>query len=338
VQSDSAKFGNFIVWACLLSWYWIAAFVNSKGVSWWLAIVVAGSVLVVAGSVIGQSIRVAKWINANRRCEHGVRAGKTGRCDTCEAIAQRAAQKQMIVKESEALQLREKQRLSEAWLSNAESYFKMKSQEFETAVAVLFRKLDYKVLQTPFSNDGGKDAVVWKDGKKYLIECKRYAEGQSIGRRDLQILVAAMLEEKAAGGIYVNTGRFTETAVAYALQNRIDLYDRNRLPALVNKAYGVPVGATRADVMCPECGQIHSLALGTTGTCRNGHRIANNLRMEDMSVLGSLEPPRCKKCGREMKVVKGSRGPFWGCSQYPACKSSQPIMGKAERFRGRWGR
>ena len=67
----------------------------------------------------------------------------------------------------------------------------MGSKEFEDSIAKVFRKLGYRVTQTPYSRDGGKDAIAWKDNKKYVIECKRYGTGSSVGRRDLQILLAA---------------------------------------------------------------------------------------------------------------------------------------------------
>jgi len=31
----------------------------------------------------------------------------------------------------------------------------------------------------------------------------------------------------------------------------------------------------------------------------------------------------CPKCGGYMKIVRGRRGPFLGCSNYPNCKSSK---------------
>src|SRR5690606_27830884 len=42
---------------------------------------------------------------------------------------------------------------------------------FEDAIAELFRALGYKVQQTPYVNDGGKEAIAFKNGKKYAIEC-----------------------------------------------------------------------------------------------------------------------------------------------------------------------
>lgn len=35
--------------------------------------------------------------------------------------------------------------------------------------------------------------------------------------------------------------------------------------------------------------------------------------------------PACPKCGQDMKLRKSSRGPFWGCSNYPECDGLRKI-------------
>jgi hypothetical protein len=212
----------------------------------------------------------------------------------------------------------------------------MGSQEFERAIVELFRRLGYKVEGTPFSNDRGKDAIAWKDGKKYLIECKRYAENNDIGRRDLQIFMAAMHEEKAVSGFYINTGRFARTAAPYASENQIELYDRKRFAMLVNEAYPIPESAQNATVMCLECGLAVSLPVEsspTMGRCKNGHEVGNEIIESNFTVMEAVERPRCPKCGSQMKIVNGYRGAFWGCSQYPRCKSSQRVGRRYKHFR-----
>ena len=89
-------------------------------------------------------------------------------------------------------------------------------QQFEDAIAQLFRSLGYQVKQTPRSGDGGKDAILVKDGAKYALECKRYSEATPIGRPHLQKFFAAMHDEGADGGFYVNTGVFSRQAVESA--------------------------------------------------------------------------------------------------------------------------
>ena len=60
--------------------------------------------------------------------------------------------------------------------------------------------MGYDVEQTPYTNDGGRDAVAQKDGRVFLIECKRYAADRTVGRPELQKLFAAMTEANADGG------------------------------------------------------------------------------------------------------------------------------------------
>jgi ssDNA-binding Zn-finger/Zn-ribbon topoisomerase 1 len=288
---------------------------------------------------------VSGAIKRNKPCAHGIRRGKDGGCEDCvkeEARRQaewRATQsdyerKQRVRKEATALRRDELRSLTAKWLGRAESYLLMTPQRFEDSIAVLFRQLGYEVKQTPYSNDRGKDAIAWKDGKKYLIECKRYAADGLIGRRDLQSFVAAMKEENAEAGFYINTGRFAKTAVEYAAQNQIDLYDADRFPVLVNTAYPVREEISTAKVMCLECGVIVSLPVGetpTSGLCENGHTVTNDIVIAQMlsTPLGflqllsgrpSLPDIVCARCGSKMRVVNGTRGKFWGCSQYPKCR------------------
>jgi HJR/Mrr/RecB family endonuclease len=117
-------------------------------------------------------------------------------------------------------------------------FSQMSSREFEDAVAALFARWGFRVQQTPYANDGGKDALVWRDGCKFLVECKRYSSGQSVHRRDLQILVAAMQDEEAAGGYFVTTGRFTLAAEKYAPQHKIELMDGKALARLAQQLNG----------------------------------------------------------------------------------------------------
>jgi ssDNA-binding Zn-finger/Zn-ribbon topoisomerase 1 len=284
--------------------------------------------------------RALRWYRIHKPCAHGKWSGSAGRCGMCTAEAESIKQqhedeiyhqkrKSQIQKQAKELRSQEIERLSSAWVSNASAYFKMTPRDFETAVAELFRKLGYQVEQTKFSNDGGKDAIAWKNGEKYLIECKKYGEGKLIGRRDLQIFTAAMMEEKAAKGFYVNTGGFTKTAVEYAAKNGIRLYDKDGLPQLVSEAHPLPETITRIRVMCSECGSVISLPVGdapSKANCPSGHLVANDVTESDFSVLSTLESPKCHRCGEQMRPVKGSHGLFWGCSRYPNCKSTRPFQ------------
>ena len=37
----------------------------------------------------------------------------------------------------------------------------------------------------------------------------------------------------------------------------------------------------------------------------------------------------CDKCGKPMMIRQSRRGPFQGCSGYPACRNAKPLPGAA---------
>jgi len=242
-----------------------------------------------------------------------------------QAEAQNLKRKKIIREDALALRKKEIKRLSAAWLTEANSYLSMSPRQFEDAIAELFRRLGYEVRQTPFSNDGGKDAIAWKDGKKFLVECKRFAANRSVGRRDIQILHSAVVDSNAEQGFYVTTGSYAHTAVAYAKSNNLKIYDRASIPWLVSQAYGPSQVSSSAEVMCHECGATISLPLGEStpsGTCKNGHEVPMNITLSDLGVAHLYESPSptCPRCGSAMrKVTKFGRRPFWGCSKFPEC-------------------
>jgi HJR/Mrr/RecB family endonuclease len=280
-----------------------------------------------------------KWKRSQKRCPHGIQVNAGGACLECENETRRleeqqelAAKRQQAAKElreaAKELRANEIKRLSEAWLSNASAYLEMSPRQFEDAVAELFRRLDYEVEQTPFTRDGGKDAILRKSGKKYLLECKRYAAAQVVGRRDLQILFAAMHTEGAVGGFCVTTGRFANPAKEYAAGVNITLYDPANLPFLANKAYPVSADFSRASVLCRECGAVTMVPveiLPGTAQCPNGHPVISNIVTADLRILREGEVPYCGTCGAPMRLVEWRGRKFWGCTSYPKCRSSKPL-------------
>src|SRR5699024_5042511 len=76
---------------------------------------------------------------------------------------------------------------------------------------------------------------------RVYIQAKRYADGNTVGRPDLQAFVGA-LSGKADSGVFITTSRFSEGAKAYAqnVPTRIILIDGTRLTDLMIR-YGVGV-------------------------------------------------------------------------------------------------
>lgn len=90
---------------------------------------------------------------------------------------------------------------------------------FEAAVVELLLAMGYGGTTgsgsvTQLSNDGGIDGVIDQDVlglSRVYIQAKRYADGNVVGRPDLQAFVGA-LSGKADSGVFITTSRFTEGA------------------------------------------------------------------------------------------------------------------------------
>lgn len=289
-----------------------------------------------AGGAIASYKSLCRFIRGLKRCPHGVRNANLLPCPQCleektrheeccaKELAEREA-KEKRMHESKALRSAEIARLSKAWLARSESYFSMSPREFEDAIARLFMELGYEVTQTPYSNDGGKDAIISKDSRKFVVECKRYDREALTGRRDLQILVAAMHDVSADGAFFVSTGRFARTAIEYARDNEITLYDGDHISILVNEAFGIESTIPLAKVMCESCGEIALFDIfggqAAMKKCKNLHDVICNIKSGDLNVATTLESPVCPRHKVPMRIVKSRWGEFWGCPRYPNCRT-----------------
>lgn len=278
-------------------------------------------------------------------CPHGIRGGKNlRRCAICvreeeeylkqlEEKRREAERKAEIAKKAEQLRREEVQKIININLRNRSYLQSLSPKEFEDVIAIVFQNLGYEVKQTPYSNDQGKDAIAFHEDKKYLIECKHYDQHKTVGRPQLQKFFAAMVEEKADGGFVVTTGKFTNTAIKYAKNKNITLIDLDQLIRLIEQALPRSV-PTKFRVMCPECGEIIEFTAKETTPflrCTEGHFFQNTL-FELLTVTPKFQSlsryisnkKYCEQCGREMRVIDGRRGKFWGCTGYPTCKNTEP--------------
>lgn len=120
---------------------------------------------------------------------------------------------------------------------------------FEQAVVDLLLAMGYGGTTgtgsvTQATNDGGIDGVIDQDVlglSRVYVQAKRYADGNTVGRPDLQGFVGA-LAGKADSGVFITTSRFSDNARTYAatIPSRIILIDGQRLSALMIR-YGVGV-------------------------------------------------------------------------------------------------
>lgn len=98
---------------------------------------------------------------------------------------------------------------------------------FEEYCDAVFWKLGYKVKITPQSGDHGADLVLWKDGVRSVVQCKRW---------NYYVRETAVLEVLNSKGYYqaenaivITNSTFTKAARELADVNDVKLIDRKWL-------------------------------------------------------------------------------------------------------------
>ncbi len=268
-------------------------------------------------------------------CSHGVSGGSTMRkCEKCLAEEKvkelareqaRTEEKRMreLCLKTETYRRTEIIRLRKGRLREIQRLEKSNPFKFEEFVADLFRAKGYQVEVTPPVNDAGKDAIAYKGEKKFLIECKRYDEDNSVGRPLLQKFFAAIYDENAEKGFFVTTSYFSSGAVAYAKDHKIELIDRDQLTTLINEAFPSASLDNLYVLMCSKCGEKVTFPLLEElqeKLCPNGHKIIGDVLISKVDENEYPKPKLCPKCNQPLQKKEGRYGNFWGCSGYPKCK------------------
>ena len=229
-------------------------------------------------------------------CRHGVRGGETMMtCKRCpieaeearrrqeredEEARRRHARSQKIAKAAQALERSEVERIKKQSYSQLERLVAIDPSEFEKAVCDLYQADGYDTTLTPAVGDLGFDIRAMRDGRKYLVECKRWGRNLRVGRPVLQKLVAAMLDEHADEGIVVTTAGFSWMPEEYAKSHRIRLIDGESLVRMMRRSFPTDRDADNYSVMCRVCGEMVVFQLHghrDSLECTNGHVVKNRL-------------------------------------------------------------
>jgi len=108
--------------------------------------------------------------------------------------------------------------------------------EFEDAIAMLFKSQGYRnVKKTPSSRDYGADIIMEDKKTKYVVEVKKYAKNNLVGRPLLQKLQGASDYYRATGMKFVTLGYYSNEAVNYAKKSNIHLIDGDELVSMFKK-------------------------------------------------------------------------------------------------------
>ena len=119
-----------------------------------------------------------------------------------------------------------------------------------------------------------------------MVQCKHW-KSRKVGVNIVRELLGIMTSSKADQGIIVTCGAFTPPAKDFAHGNSIKLIEGKELVALISNVQKEPVV---------------------------------------QSISQSIEIPICQKCGGKMVKRTARRGKnagnlFWGCSNFPKCRS-----------------
>lgn len=138
--------------------------------------------------------------------------------------------------------------------------------------------------------DGGIDIKIVNSENKTiaLAQCKAYNNPIKVNL--VRELYGVMAHEKVRTGIFLTTSTFSKDAQEFAKEKQLLLIDGNEMIKLINE-------------MEPE----KQRALYETAT------------------EGDYKTPTCARCDTKMILRKGPKGDFWGCKNFPKCKSTLQV-------------
>ena len=166
-------------------------------------------------------------------------------------------------------------------------------KRFELLCAEYFRCLGKRVETINNGADGGIDARIFSDKTnklEYAIQCKSW--NSLVGIKALRELYGVMSHEAAGKGIFMTTSDFTEEAKKFATDhnNKLFLINGEKFVSMLLKL--------------PALSQKKLLAFATEG---------------------DYKTPSCPSCGIKLFKRAGKSGPFWGCTNYPKCRTTMNV-------------
>lgn len=171
-------------------------------------------------------------------------------------------------------------------------------RRFEAVCEKLFGQAGFETRTQSHGADGGVD--IWlhskhAQGPAAVVQCKHWS-GRQVGVKEVREFLGVMTAHGLKRGTYATTSTFTAEAAKFAKENGINALDGARLLALVGKR-------------TPE----------------------QQLELLQIAYEGEYWRPTCASCGTKMveREARKTASRFWGCVQYPRCKSMLPMRSTA---------
>jgi restriction system protein len=168
-------------------------------------------------------------------------------------------------------------------------------RRFEAVVEALFAQAGFETKSQSHGADGGID--IWLHSRSQpgtpvsIVQCKHWS-GRRVGVDKVRELRGVMAAHDIKRGQFATTSSFSDEAIAFARDNGINLLDVDGLLALIAKR-------------TPE-----------------QQRALLAVAYED-----EYWRPTCVNCGIKLteRTPRGGGRPFWGCANYPRCKTTMQM-------------
>jgi restriction system protein len=165
-------------------------------------------------------------------------------------------------------------------------------KRFELLCAKYYEIVGFKSETIKCGADGGIDVKLFKldpNQPLAIVQCKAW-NVYSVGVKEVRELLGVMAHEKVMRGIFITTGTYTKDALSFGVSNPIQLLD--------GAGFLMKIKELSED-------RQHALL--------------------QYAFEGDYKTPTCASCGIKMTKRDSKRGPFWGCLNYPRCKSTFAI-------------
>jgi restriction system protein len=154
---------------------------------------------------------------------------------------------------------------------------------------LVMRNLNAELTQ--IGADGGVDIKIYEKEKVVcLVQCKAWAATSKINVKEVRELYGIMASEQVNNGVYITTSSYTQDAIAFSNEKQIKLFDGKEL---IEKIKKLPPDKQK--------------------------------QLLDFATNGDYKTPTCARCNVKMTKRNSKNGYFWGCKNYPRCRSTIQI-------------
>lgn len=140
-----------------------------------------------------------------------------------------------------ALEAKQREEQEHQRRTQAQFWYSLDGIQFEREIAKLFAQLEYSTQLTPTSGDEGIDILMWKDGKKIVVQCKAHRD--PVGPSVIRELYGSMFHAEAQEAKLVACGGFTQGVYTFAKGKPIELLDLNAILHLQQQVKPLPPSA-----------------------------------------------------------------------------------------------